>query len=70
MHIKFKIRRTSDKSGKTLNARVSHIESDMPGKETWELPYILHALTLVDKIQISKYFTLNASSLNGDDYLA
>jgi hypothetical protein len=68
-HIRFKLKRTSDRDGKTRYARISHIESDMPPDTTNEVLYIMHALTSVNRIQINEYFTLNTSLLNGDDYL-
>lgn len=67
-YIRFFLRRATDTSGNTTNARISRIESDMAGTGLYELNLIMHALSAPGgRVEIMRDFILDSGILDNEN---
>lgn len=61
--------RVSDEDGVTKYVRIGRLESDMADVNMYELPILMHALSIKDKVELTSVFSLDKSHLDNDLYI-
>lgn len=61
--------RVSNKDGVTKYVRIGRLESDMADANMYELPILMHALSIKGKVELTSVFSLDKSYLDNDLYI-